>query len=85
MSLESQLSKRRRIMLLRKRCPTSSNSNTKRTLRYIPDSNEEVKDGPSHGDLFGEDNDQLLFYNLEESNSVPIIPTLTIDLTKVSD
>ena len=44
MSLENQLSSKRRIKLLRKRCPEPEGLKRKRTLRVVSSSNEELKE-----------------------------------------
>ena len=85
MSLESQLSKKRRIKLLRKRCPHPLGTKLKRTLRVAIISEEEVKDEQLKEDDYALDTDKLLLYNFKEYAQPPQMPLQTVNLSTASD
>jgi len=85
MSQPSQLSKKRRIKLLRKRCPYPEGSKLKRTLRVVSRSNEETKGEPFKEEEYDIDiNNMLLYYFKESPPSLPM-PQITVDLSKASE
>ena len=82
MSLANQLSTKRRIKLLRKRCPYPEGSKLKRTLRVVSRTNEETKGESLKEDEYDMDINQMLLYYFKESPPSLPMRQITVDLSK---